>query len=194
MKQNKNFFKKPWVLIALIILVAAVIFGVLQLTHMTHFFAKQGTPNTTYYPGPHTPTGGQNTKGEVNNVPSVVQSNPNPKGFQNTPSPGSSTSNAVLITPTGDFVNSHHVTQSSSMLSDCNTTEGATCQIIFTNASSGATVPLNSQTTDSNGAVYWYWTPKQVGLTPGTYKITATATLNGQSKSASDAMNIEVSQ
>lgn len=184
---------RPWILIALLIAIAVL--AVLQLSHTTHFFSHTSTPNTTYYPGPHTSTGGQNTKGQTNNVPSIVQSNPSPKSSQSSVSPNPSTSNAYLITPTGNFVNEHNVQQATGMFSDCNTTPGATCEITFTNVGTGATVTLTPTLADSNGAAYWQWTPKSIRLGVGsTWKIMATATLGGQSKSASDATNLEVGQ
>jgi hypothetical protein len=78
------------------------------------------------------------------------------------------------------------------MFSVCNTNPGASCEITFTNVSSGAIKTLSAQTADSGGAVYWSWTLQETGLTQGTWKTVATASSNGQSKSTADAMNLEV--
>lgn len=182
-----------WVIPALIVVVAAV-FVALQAFHVTHFFTK-GSASTIYYPGPHTTTGGQYTKGSTTG-PSIVQSNPSPKTTPNSQQTGSPTTSSNLIAPSGDFVNNHHPTMTgtaSNMFSVCNTTPGAICSISFTNTTSGTVKNLPTQSTDSNGSVYWNWTPGQIGLTSGsTWRVTATATLDGQTKSSSDATNLEI--
>lgn len=190
-----KFFKtwKFWIPASIIVL--AIILGVLQYTHVTHFFAKNSSGNTIYYPGPHTSSGGQYTKGS-STAPSIVQSNPSPKTPPESQLSPNAATNAYLLSPKGDFVNNHHPTMSgatSNMFSVCNTTPGAKCGITFTNTLSGTIKSLNSETTDNNGAAYWSWTPGQIGLNAGsTWRVTATATLNGQSKSSTDAINLEV--
>lgn len=99
------------------------------------------------------------------------------------------------IVPFGSFVSNHQPELESAwelnrMQSVCNTTEGATCKISFTKGSE--TKSLSAQKTDKEGAAYWSWTLQEVGLTEGTWKITASATLNGQTSSASDPINLEV--
>ena len=53
---------------------------------------------------------------------------------------------------------------------------------------------LPAQTTDAGGATYWNWKLQDYGLTAGTWKITAIAKLNGQTQTATDATNLEISQ
>jgi hypothetical protein len=51
---------------------------------------------------------------------------------------------------------------------------------------------LSAQTADSGGAAYWDWNLQQVGLTEGTWKVTAKATLGSQTKTADDVIPFEV--
>jgi len=104
---------------------------------------------------------------------------------------------AILYTPSGDFVSNHHPNLSGSpapntMASVCNTTPGGKCTIAFTK--DGVTKSLSVQTADANGSAYWYWKLQDIGLGSGTWKIQATASLNGQSKTASDPMDLVVTQ
>lgn len=104
----------------------------------------------------------------------------------------SGTGTTSLISPSGDFVSAHRVTLSTSLVSVCNSTPGASCSIRFTN-SDGVTKQLLSQNTDSGGSAYWNnWTPRTIGLSPGVWKITAIVTLNGQNKSTQDALSLTV--
>jgi hypothetical protein len=96
-----------------------------------------------------------------------------------------------LLDPTGSFVSNHKPTNSSPQeQSVCNTTPRATCFIKFV---SGGTVKLlAAQTTDSNGSSYWTWDINSAGLSPGFWQVTAVASLDGQTKSTTDSINLEV--
>lgn len=151
------------------------------------------------------PSSNSETKGEVNpsnetaggnsgNTPST-----NGTGSAQNPSSGSgdtsnknssSGTNVKLVAPDGTFVSSHHVSMDVTIASNCTTTPGATCQISFTK--DGTTKSLDSRTTDKGGGAYWSWKPQDIGLTSGSWKVKATATLNGKSLSADDALNLEV--
>lgn len=99
-----------------------------------------------------------------------------------------------LVAPGGDFVSSHHIYQSTMLVSVCNTTPGATCNITFTDVSTGTQKSLGQRTADQGGSVYWNnWTPLSIGLYPGTWHIQATAAIDGQSKSTADATDLQVS-
>jgi len=99
---------------------------------------------------------------------------------------------ADLILPSGNFVSNHHPSLSSQPLesSVCTTTPGASCQIIFTQ--DNITKELPARTTDSNGSAFWDWKLQDYGLSTGSWKVEATATLNGQNKSATDSISLEV--
>lgn len=78
------------------------------------------------------------------------------------------------------------------MTSVCTTTPGASCKVVFTKGS--ITKLLNSQITDRGGSTYWNWNINDLGLDAGTWHITATATLNGYTKSTNDALDLVVAQ
>jgi hypothetical protein len=106
-------------------------------------------------------------------------------------------SGAAPAVPYGNFVSNHHpnldgAPAPSTVESVCNTTPGALCRIDFTNAD-GIVKTLENRKADVNGAVYWSWDVAKAGLTVGPWKITVTATLNGQSKTANGTQNLEVS-
>lgn len=97
--------------------------------------------------------------------------------------------------PTGAFVSNHRPSMGASpklvqVQSTCNTTPGATCTITFTKDSLIRTLP--AKPADSNGNVFWSWSTKDAKLTQGVWKITATAKLNGHTKTAADVINLEV--
>src|SRR5690606_17218727 len=109
--------------------------------------------------------------------------------------PKTMAASANLITPFGNFVSNHRPNLSGSpapntLSSVCNTTPGASCTISFTK--DGTTKSLPAQTADANGATYWNWKLQDIGLTTGTWKVQANASLNGQTKSASDALDLVV--
>lgn len=108
----------------------------------------------------------------------------------------STSGNADLLAPTGNFVSNHRPGQNNSPLSEtsvCTTSPGAVCQIVFTN--NGVTRSLPSQTTDRAGSTFWNgWTPTSVGLTAGSWQVQAKATLGNQTKVANDQMELIISQ
>lgn len=186
-KPSKNLTIGLSAALVLVVVVAAI----LQATNVIHLFNKGAA--TVYHK--KAATAGQNTKGET--TVSAQASNSSSVPPSSYSQDKNATTAAALISPSGNFVNNHHPSLSGSsgsnqMFSVCNTTAGASCNIAFTNTTSGLTKALSAQTTDSSGAAYWSWTLQQAGLTQGTWKIVATATLQNQSKSVSDAMNLEV--
>lgn len=89
-----------------------------------------------------------------------------------------------LTAPWGTYANVSTAKMGQQMESTCNTTPGATCEVIFTN--NGVTKHLDPEVTDAGGAVYWAWVPQSIGLTPGTWHMTMKATLGGDTKTTSD--------
>lgn len=174
-----------------VLLLIVVIVAVLELTGATHIFHRAKPPVVV--------SGSSfNTKGEPSANKSKTTSSQN-NGNSSTTDQKSSISNAqkTLIMPSGSFVSNHHPNLSgspapNSMTSVCNTMPGASCKITFTNGSTTAELP--SHTVDANGSAYWTWKLQDIHLTVGSWKIQAIASLNGQSKSASDAMDLVVSQ
>lgn len=173
----KNKISRYLILVLLICLLVGAGF----LYHARYDDSTRPTPTT----------GSQYTKGIKLQSNSPVTSNSNlGNSSGKTPSTqgvsGNSTPTTTqdLLAPEGTFANVYNATETQEMSSTCNTTPGATCQIIFTNGN--LTRYLPSKTTDSGGAAYWGWQPQTIGLTAGTWHITAMATLGSQTKSTSN--------
>lgn len=115
----------------------------------------------------------------------------------NEPAP-SPTSSVQPAKPTGQFISNHHPSLSgkngipNTETSTCSTTPGVDCQIRFTSGS--VTKSLSAQKTDGNGNVIWNWKLQDIGLTVGTWKVTAVAINGGKAASAQDALQLVVSQ
>ncbi len=129
--------------------------------------------------------------------PTTTGQQANTEPVENKPQTTENTDSAKLRTPTGNFVSNHKPELESSwglnqIDSVCNTTPGASCQISF--EKDGVTRTLAAKKTDSSGAAYWSWTLQEVGLTEGTWRIKATATLGSQTTSAEDPTPMEVKQ
>jgi hypothetical protein len=95
--------------------------------------------------------------------------------------------------PSGSFVSSHKISrsQASDVESSCYTTSNTHCFIKFSN-DQGVVRYLTPQTTDSTGYAYWTWSADTAKLDPGSWHVSATATLNNQSKTTADPQPLEV--
>lgn len=198
LQQRRKRISKKWVFIAIAIVVVVGIVSTLEATNTTHLFHKA---NTTLVTTPNVPSRtNTDTKGDApnNNANKNAQS-PTSEPSQVTKDKNSepTDSNTPLKTPTGTFVSNHHPNLSGSpapnqIQSVCVTTSGAQCQILFTK--DGVTKSLPAQTTDRGGAAYWTWKLQDIGLTVGSWKVQAKATLGSQTQTADDAAALEVSQ
>jgi cytoskeletal protein RodZ len=185
---SRKMPKKLLASFGLIILVLAI-FLALQVGGVINIFPSTGKSGD----GGNSQTAGQNTKG-------VSTQNNNSSGTQSSSSPNSkngSTEGATLVTPTGDFVSNHRPNLSGSpspntIESVCNATPGATCQITFVNTSTGDSKSLPAKQTDANGAAYWAWKLQDVGVTQGSWHIRAVAKMGNQTKTATDAEDMQV--
>lgn len=181
------------IILAVVVVLAGGL-AALEATDTTHFFHKVDktfvtTPNTSSRTT-------SNDKGETTGQ-STNQSTNEPSHETKDKNDSSANSSAPLKTPTGTFVSNHHPNLSGSpapnqIQSVCATTSGAQCQILFTK--DGVTKSLPTQTTDRGGAAYWTWKLQDVGLTAGSWKVQAKATLGSQTQTADDAATLEVSQ
>lgn len=190
-KNNKNNNTKSKIikLSILFLVLAAVAVAVLELTNTTYFFHEKSLIVSTGDQG----VNNQETKGETPSDETAATSDSSEKD----PSPGGNGEAPELIAPEGNFVSNHYPNLSGSpapnkMQSSCTTTPGATCQIIFTNTSDGTVRSLPVQTTDRGGIAIWDWNLKDIGITEGIWKVKAVAALEGQTKTADDALNLEV--
>src|SRR6266511_1994398 len=191
---KKHSRKKLLIIIGAAIVGLAALLAILEFTNTTHFF--HAAPAKDFETQANKPgrTVNSDTKGEATlpnakkNDNGADQTAPLPEdNKQNTTTPGVS---GELLTPTNSTFVSNHRPQSGSdsLQSVCNTSAGATCQMIFTNG--GTTKSLPAQVTDRGGAAYWTWTASQIGLTAGTWTVQATATAGSQSKSATDTISL----
>jgi hypothetical protein len=64
------------------------------------------------------------------------------------------------------------------------------CRITFAN--NGTTVSLPSKQADANGNATWTWKLQDIGVTEGSWTVTAVATNDDKTVSAVDPMTLEV--
>jgi hypothetical protein len=175
------------------LIVLGAVFAGLQLTHTTHFFQK-AKPVSGPIPivEPQTsPKSKSSNSSSANQNPAETEPS-SPKADATTPVTGGG-GGATLVAPYGSFVSNHQPGQHGSPLleqSECNTTPGASCYIKFTQGSIVKT--LTAQTIGSSGSTSWLWYVNKAGLTSGDWKISAVATLNGQTKVTQDPVALEV--
>ena len=176
-----KIIRNRFALLALIVLILCVLVAILEIADVTHFFHKETAPQAV--------SGSSfSTKGEVNKSSGVTVD-------RNGPSAKTNGSSAELIAPSGDFISNHRPNLSGSpapniISSVCNTTPGASCVITFSKDS--VTKSLPPQKTDVEGSTYWNWKLQEIGITEGTWRVQATATLYGDSKNAYDALELVV--
>lgn len=193
--KSSNSRSYKWVLLGILVIIAAFVVVVLDVrTHKKNSVVNK--PNTVV-------SAGQATKGQPTNSSNTSPSTTPPGGSSsdNTKNPGnpnSTSPNTPLTAPQGNFVSNHHpnlggTPTPNTETSVCNTTVGASCEIIFTKA--GVTKSLPAQTTDAGGATYWNgWKLQDIGLTEGTWQVSAKAILGNQIKTTQDVIPFEVSQ
>lgn len=181
---------KLLIAIALILIAAATVL-VLELTNTTYLFHKK---NLVTQPVTPNRTGGQNTKGETGQTSG--DQTPASTDGHNTKD-NDTTQNTEFDAPTGNFVSNHSPNLSgqpapNTIQSVCVTSPGATCTISF--SKDGVTKSLPVQGTDKEGAAYWSWQLQDLKLTEGSWTITAKATLNGSTKTATDPNKLEIAK
>lgn len=193
--RKSAFFSGPSFWMGSVILVLLVAGGAGELTGVTHIFHKKPPALST---SGNVDTGGGAAQ-DIQKGEPQTKASPSPNSNTSSSQPGDTKSetggstNFSLLNPSGDFVSAHHVSLSTPITSVCNTTPGAQCQINFA-TNNGMRESLSLETTDRGGSAYWNsWTPASIGMTTGTWQITATSTLDGQVKSTTDSMSLVVS-
>jgi cytoskeletal protein RodZ len=186
-KQTKKLNRKSILIGTLVVIV---------LCGAIFILAKQIFNSTTTIPST-TPSQSKQKQTETGTLDKQNNSSSGSSTDKSNDKTGPSTSTAVLLAPSGSFVSNHRPSMSSngspsSEQSVCNTTPGASCEIQFTKGTE--TKKLAAQTVDSNGSTYWNWDINSAGITEGQWQITAYATLNGKTLSATDAMALEVAR
>jgi hypothetical protein len=191
--QKRHF--RPVLVTLFGIIVLAIVATLLEATHVVHFFhTTRPTSASQYTKGQ---SGSSATGTNTGNTSGSSNSHDAPQVNDQKANVDSTNTSTDLLAPIGDFVSDHHPNLSGHPApnletSVCTSTPGATCEITFT--SNGITKSLPSETTDSGGSAYWNWKLQDIGLTPGSWQIQATASLNGQSKNASDSLQLVISQ
>jgi hypothetical protein len=181
------------VLIPSALIVVAIIFVVLELSHTTNMLKTTDTAKDLA-------TASQETKGESDesseSTSTQGSNNSNGEPGDTKSSTGGDATSTSLLPPTGNFVSTHRTSLSNAdgsgrITSVCNTTPGANCTISFTK--DGVVKTLAAQNTDRGGTTYWNnWSPADYGLTEGGWKITAKTTLGGNTQAAEDVMELLV--
>jgi hypothetical protein len=183
-------------MILAVLLGIVVLLTALEVTNTTSFFHKERVKQIE-----NVPTAGQQAKGPKEDVgdsgPQGAASSSQSQTVLSNNDKNTATATMTLQTPSGNFVSNHHPNISGNPApnqeqSVCNTTVGATCQIIFT--SGNLSKSLSAKTTDHSGSAYWSWSLQEVGLSAGSWKIQAKATLGSQTQIATDALTLEVAE
>lgn len=176
----KSHPKLSWIAVSLVTIGGVI--TALELTNTTYLFHDKPVPYTA----------SEYTKGEgtTDNTASGQKTDSSTTSSALEVDKTSTGSSSKLVKPTGNFVSSHFVSETSRISSTCNSTPGAVCQIQFTKGSTTKKLPM--KTVDSGGAAYWAWQPDSIGLTKGTWQISVVATLGSQRSTANDALNLEV--
>ena len=189
-QKNHSGLKKHY-LAALAIILFVVLITILELTNTTHFFHENKVITSA-----NSLTKGESAQNSNKHTPVTGVNNLTNTTTSNNAKSAAGTNSTYLITPSGNFVSNHHPNLSGSpapnlISSVCTTTPGATCTINFTQ--DGITKSLATETADSSGTVYWTWKLQDTSLTTGSWQIQAVANLNGQTKTATDPMELVVS-
>lgn len=176
--KRKTSWKKLWPSALAVVVAAILVLLVLEVTGVTHFFSN---------PKP-TPTASS-----AKNKYSLPDGNSGSSSSSGTTK--QSAAYGSLENPTGTFVSNHKPNLSGSPApsqeqSVCNDVPGSTCVIEF--SQNGITKSLQSKTIDNSGSAYWTWRLQDLGLTQGSWQISAKANLGSDTKTASDSLPLEV--
>jgi hypothetical protein len=187
LNNRQNLKKAGLILVALVTLLF-----LLEVTNTTHMLHKQKAETPVISAAGTLDKGMASSSNPSSQSQNQTTDNPKSSG-SNSATPPSQTGTSPPKAPYGNFVSNHSPGKNGSPTyeqSACNTTPGANCTITFSKDSISKSLP--AKIVDSNGSVIWGWTPSQIGLSSGSWKITATATLNGQPVSTDDQIPLEV--
>jgi len=173
MARSRRNFSKPYIAAGAVILVLLAVLAYALVSHKNISTIPSTSPS--------------NKSTDSSSSAPAVSSPSSDKSISSTTPP----KGEAPAVPYGTFVSNHHPaagpTQEASV---CNTTPGASCYIEFTYGND--VKKLDPHITDANGSAFWNWNTSQAGLSSGSWKITAVATLNGQTSTANDQLNLEV--
>lgn len=179
---KKSPVKKIVIVVLILLVLGSVTYFLLSKTilHPNDYGSAQTTPNTDT-PAAQTDQG----------VGAIIAD----KDTKKPPSPTPVDKTTKPTTPTGTFVSNHSPslsggTSPSTLNSTCTTTPGVSCQISFTSGST--TLYLPAKTTDGAGNASWDWNVNDIGLSVGTWEVTATAKNGSQTATATDPLLLRV--
>jgi len=187
--KTQKSYKKPALVIVALLLIGAAGLGFYQWNTNRKAASIQPIDLTqgTATPSPDVP-GSKNSRSDSG---STTTPKDNPVSGQAL----APASDVQPATPSGQFVSNYTPNLDGNPLpnkenSICQTTPGVMCQIRFTMDSTVRTLPL--QKTNANGTTSWDWRLQDIGLTRGTWKITAIAINGAKTASTNDAMQLVV--
>ena len=187
-RNYKPWYRNPLLLLGGAIIALALVVLILELTNTTHWFHQAKTT----YPNPVEPHNKSINTGPT--APNKQPQNTDTGSSSSQPSQANTATN--LQAPSGSFVSNHRPTPSGqpgpTEQSICITSPGATCVITLTSA--GVVKALPAKTADASGTASWSWTIQDLGITGGSWTITAKSTLGSQTKSTTDPIALEVQQ
>lgn len=180
------------------LLVAALCFAVILLAGVGYFFIQKQAANDRedkYGSSSTTPT--EDVPKPTENNDSDNTSIGSSKDDTATNTDTSVSSGVKPATPVGTFVSNHKPNLSgsptpNSLNSTCSTTAGMQCTIEFTNGTNTKSLPV--KTVDANGNASWDWRLQDIGLTAGSWTITAIASNGTLTSQSSDPLKLEVRQ
>ena len=194
--------KKPFLIGGVLLLLAVLTVAALEFSSTTHWLHSESeTAGSPHSAAAQSRAGTDHSKPSSGSTDSVKGST-TPAGDKtddgNTTStspvlPGSgSSSSGELVAPYGQFVNFHNpASLDAKEQSVCSTSAGASCTISFTMGSTTKSLP--AKTADGSGAAIWTsWTPRSIGLSKGTWTITARATAGNQTKATEDSTKLVI--
>lgn len=189
--KHKNSKKKPLIILGCILAILIVgVAGYFFLIHQN----KSINPTTTKTQNGQKAISDPNVPGRTTK-PGDNSGNSQPINKEGGSGASDLSSDIQPVSPTGQFASNHRPNLSgqptpNAMSSVCTTTPGAHCKLQF--QMGGITKELPAQPTDASGSVQWNWTLQDIGLTQGTWTITAVATNGSKSATAVDPIKLEV--
>lgn len=181
-KRNKNHKLNKVVFLYTFILVLIIVTSVYWYTEIYHKPKVVVVNTNTHNPSQKSVIGGSNSNSSNSTTSSKTSSGV------------ISPDQAVIQQPSGEFVSNHTPGANGSPqneVSTCTVAPGITCYITFSNG--GVDKSLPSQVAGNSGTVSWEnWTTSSLGLSPGTWTITATATNGSKSSTTQDKIQLVV--
>ena len=193
MKIKQNQSPKKKIIIALTIVVALGLIAGGIFYYVRVYQPEQNKKN--FGSETTTPVADQPKSEATQESESPTLTSPKDNGKTDEGKPQAPPSTTQPSAPVGVFVSNHFPNLGGSpapntLSSTCSTTVGVQCYIEFKNGS--ITKNLEPKQTDTNGSATWNWKLQDIGLTAGSWTVTAVAKNGSLTASATDPMKLEV--